>query len=355
MELENRTPFPAALVRAILDERRLAAAVVARVTYAVAKGKATPAEEQAWKVSLKPWDSEHGPMESDEIFYRGGVDLLLFGTARAKGGKPFATHEVSIEAGKFARKVAVFGKRHWEGSFFKVVPSAPQPVAAVPLTLAHAYGGKDKWDGLDVPYPDNPEGKGFYLDAKAALGNPLPDLEEPDRLIAKWDDRPEPAGVGLCPIHNGLRVRNGLEFDPKSHLLKTLKPAYFNQAFPRMICPALKAGDAVKVSGVLESGSFQFELPRTDLVARLRFGDEVDECPLVIDQVGIEPDRSRAFVTYRYPFRYVLRPLTVRSCELFWKLPEAGETARRERTTKRRERGTTVRARGTTMRRKKPS
>ncbi len=48
----------------------------------------------------------------------------------------------------------------------------------------------------------------------------------------------------------------------------------------------------------------------------MAFCEERAECPLRIDQLGIEADVRRVFITWRYPFRYVLLPLQKRSCVL---------------------------------------
>ena len=64
-----------------------------------------------------------------------------------------------------------------------------------------------------------------------------------------------------------------------------------------------------------------FVLPHAPVRARVRVGQHGDESPLPIDQVGIDVERQQVFVTYRYPFRYVMNPLELRSCEL---LPARG-------------------------------
>ena len=50
------------------------------------------------------------------------------------------------------------------------MPGAPKPFTVMPLTLANAYGGADEWDELPVPYPANPVGKGYALDADETRG-----------------------------------------------------------------------------------------------------------------------------------------------------------------------------------------
>ena len=318
MDLVNGSPYPAGLNRTVIDDTRFAASVLCRVAYDLEGETLAPSAVQPWLVSAAPWTCEYGAMDSDEVFYKGGVDLLVFGHARAPGGRSTARLDVSIEvtgADPFERRITVFGDRVWERRRRQLVPGPPLPFEAIALTLANAYGGKDRWDGLDVPFSDNPTGKGYYLEEAAAEGRPLPNLEDPDQVIERWDDRPEPVGVGACPMDCGLRVRNSVVFDDQGNL-KEIKPQFFNAAFPRMILPRVQPGDRLRLTGVSESGPLAFAIPRHDLAVRLCFDRQVIERPLAIDQVGIEVDKGRVFIAYRYPFRYVLHPLQKRSCEL---------------------------------------
>jgi hypothetical protein len=316
MDLENRTTFSAGLFRTIIDDTRLAAAVICRVTYDLEGGRAIPSADQPWIVSFPPRETEYGLLESDECFYRGGVDVFVFGHACTPRGTKVERLEVSVSIGKsFHRSVVVTGDRSWRKSGRKLVASDPVPFSKIPLRVEYAFGGKGKWDGLETMYPDNPDGKGYYLDEEAAIDQPLPNIEEPDALVRAWDDRPPPAGVAPCPLGCSLRFHNGvkMEEDGTTRIL----PTFFNSAFPRMIAREVLPGDPVRIEGVSPDGPISFLVPDTDLWTRIRFDDELAERKLAIDQVGIEADRVRMFITYRYPFRYVLYPLQRRSCELY--------------------------------------
>jgi len=118
-------------------------------------------------------------------------EVLLHGYAFAPQGKAVPALPVEFRVGPIAKSIHVFGDRRWKGAggAFRVI-SDPAPFAVMPLTYDRAFGGPG-WDR-------NPLGKGF-----AAVRNergeelwPLPNLEQPQRLIASPHDRPEPAGVG---------------------------------------------------------------------------------------------------------------------------------------------------------------
>lgn len=317
MKLDNTTPYPAHLFRGVIDKERLFASMAVRVTYDLVGERLQPAEEQAWPVSPGPWEGPYGPMPGDELFFRGGVDVLIFGAARAPGGRPAPRVDVEARVGPTWRsRIVVYGDRVWRRGPVGLVPGAPEPFREVPLTLAYAYGGSDLWDGLEVGFPDNPEGRGFYLEEDSALGGRLPNLEDPAALIRAWDDRPEPVGARPCAINFGPRVRRGVVFDEQRPILREIRSVFYNDAFPQMIAPAARPGDRVSIAGVREDGPLVFSLPDNPLRVRVQIGDDGGERTPAIDQIAVEPDRRRVFLSYRYPFRYILVPHQRRSCQL---------------------------------------
>ena len=160
MELDNRTPFSAALFRGCIDEERIAASVVVRRTFDLVGGYLVRAAEEIWPVSAGPWASPAGPRTGDDLYYKGGVDLFVFGSARSL--KPVTRLDVAIEAGSgFNYSLAVFGDRVWtKGADGSVVPGTAKPFTGMPLTVANAYGGQDEWDELPIPFTANPDRKG---------------------------------------------------------------------------------------------------------------------------------------------------------------------------------------------------
>ncbi len=90
MQLHNHLPIHARLWRTILDDERIAAALVARLTYRIVDGRLLLDPEQVWEVPSTPWDSPVGPLPPEDCFRRGGVDLMVFGNAVAPRGQ--ATH-----------------------------------------------------------------------------------------------------------------------------------------------------------------------------------------------------------------------------------------------------------------------
>lgn len=323
MDLDNKTPYPAHFYRTAISDDTFAASVLVRVTFDLGPRGLAPAAEQPWITSRAPWKGPQGEMESDDVYYRGGCDVFLFGSARSADGKPAREIDVSVTMGDFTRSVRVFGDRVWTGEIGALKPGEPAPFEAMPLTLPFAFGGKTIWDELEVPHPENPAGKGYYLEEEEARGQPLPNLEEPEQLITKWDDRPEPVGLGVCPMCFGARVRRGAHFDAEGQLLK-IDPTLFNAAFSRMIAAKIEPGMRVAITGMRAGDPLEITVPDLAFVARLRFGDDVHDEPLEIDQIGVEVDEGRVFLSYRYAFRYTMTPGRPRSCTVTQRMSLGG-------------------------------
>ncbi len=316
MELENLTLYPARIFRMYIGDERLAAAVVARVTYEIRHETLVPLPEQPWPVQPAPWQSPHGWMEGDACFYKGGADMFLFGHAVTPGERPLPEHDVRLRVGRsFDRIVRVFGARVWERGPRYLRPTRPIPFARMPLRETYMFGGSARLHDLDVAWPFNPAGVGLYATEEDALERPLPSIEDPEQMISRWDDRPPVAGLGFCPPTSPIHAVNSLVPDAQGRL-KAIRPTLFNAAYPQMIAPGVEPGDHVRVDGASSGGPIQFRLPLPHMRIRLQFGDLRHESTPAIDQVGIEVDHRRVFVTYRYPFRYLLVPLQHRRCEL---------------------------------------
>lgn len=317
MQLQNFTPAPAILWRSIIDDDRMAAAVVARVTYGIVDDRLLVDPSFAWPIAKCEYETPIGPMPPEDCFRRGGVDLIVLGSARAPGGRPTPKVEVRVVLGDFVGGVDVFGERVWARGALGLVATPPIPFVDKPLTLRNAFGGEQLWDGLPVPYISNPEGKGYYTEERAAVEQPLANIEDPRRPIVNWNDHFDPAGVGFCPRQFGPRATRNVTVDERGVMTK-IDPKFFNDAFPELIAPPPAPGAHCSVYGVREAGPVAFRIPTPPLSTRLRFGDKIVERTLELDQIGIEPDLGRVFITYRYPFRYTVEHLQSRTCELHW-------------------------------------
>ncbi len=307
MIFTNETPFSALLLDTVLDDTRKMASTVVRVTYVMVEERLEVSPEQPWIVSREPWESPVGKMEEDLPFMKGGVDLFVFGEAVSRGGRAVEQMAVEVKVGEFVRRASVSGDREWVRRDGKLTASRPVPFVRMPLTLEHSFGGKVTWDGLTVPWADNPAGKGFCIDEASAEGVALPNFEELDSVTRAWSDRPVTCGFGFCPRANSARFKNGFVLDA-DYELREMRPHFFNAAYPPMIAPAARAGDRVKVGGVSAAGSLRFTLPAAPCGLHLQFGSRVEDRALFVDQIGVDAASGRVFITYRFPFRFTIRP-----------------------------------------------
>lgn len=315
MELINHTSYPALMFKAGLPEDRLAVSVAVRVAFDINKGKATVSGNQSWPLYEAPWESEYGPMETDNIFKKKDVDIQVFGKAHTAKNAMVRQMQVSVGIkNKLAYSLEVFGDRVWEKGFFGMQMSTPSPFSEMPLTLYNAYGGNINWDGLKMPYGNNPYGKGYYLNKEDAVNNALPNIEDPTKLIRSWNDRPDPVGITCCPL-NELRMRTNLEFDSSGTITK-FDAGLYNTSFPGMRVKDIKAGEQIEISGMTANGQWSFEMPDLPISTRIMLGEKIIERHLAIDQVDIIPDKNQVFLTYRYPFTYDFVPMQKRICEI---------------------------------------
>jgi hypothetical protein len=315
MDLLDHAGFPVRLYRGVIDEQRLFASLVVKTVWSVVDGALRLEPVQDWAVLDGPKPTPEGVLPTDQYFHKAGADLFVLGAARS--AKPVARQRVEVRIGTtFNVQIEAIGRRVWRKRLLRAPEaSEPQPFTELPLTVAQSFGGSDLWDELPIPFPDNPTGTGYYISAESAIDRPLPGIEDPAAPIRKWDDRPEPVGIGLRPPAFGPHLRQAVEFGKDGHLTK-LDPLFFNAAFPRCVVRTAKAGDAVTVRGMRVAGDWTFALPNCPVRAEASIGGRVTPLALQYDQLWFEPDSGRVRIAWRSPFRYTLVPLERRSVRL---------------------------------------
>jgi len=348
MKLTNETPYAAKLLKNISPrERRMMACVIARVLHDVSpSGELRPLEDPQWPVSASPEDTPLGPRSGDKPFYTGGVDVLLGGRVHPKERKLTERLDVEIEVGRtFRRRIAVIGDRRWvRGEGGTLVPSAAEAFGSMRLDYALAFGGRDAGKyGPPTPYGPNPRGRGYYASEAGAEGRPLPNLEDPNALVARWDDRPIPVGLGYYPEDGSLRPQASIDHPGLAGVLGAagpkkgdvlpsipmdlavtvdhLTPMLFNQAHPNMVIPAEKApkpGDVVRLSHGRKDGSdLSFVLPDRGFHLHVQLESREHVVPLYLDQIGVIAGEARVLLSYRTVVEYRLVRHERRMCALY--------------------------------------
>ncbi len=155
-------------------------------------------------------------------------------------------------------------------------------------------------------WPDNPVGRGYYLSAQAAEGQPLANIEPASGPHAHvWSDRPEVAGWGPYPCFWGLRAREGIEPPDKiqAGTVGRLKARLNNQAHPALIVPGLDEDTEIRIRG-LRGDDLVFTLPACSPEAEIHLGGETRNATGALDGVYLWVDADRITLTRRIPFTY---------------------------------------------------
>ncbi len=90
---------------------------------------------------------------------------------------------MGVRIGPCQKTLQVFGERVWVQGVLELRPLEPRPFESMPLVYERSYGGAAE--------PRNPVGRGFYASARAAVEQPLPNLEDPLQSGGAEGLRPE--------------------------------------------------------------------------------------------------------------------------------------------------------------------
>ncbi|WP_437971496.1 DUF2169 domain-containing protein [Sorangium sp. So ce260] len=344
MKLRNETRHAALLLRTASSrsDDHMLGCVIARPTYRLAGGALAATPDDPWPISAAPVPTPLGTMPGDKPFYMGGIDVLLGGKVRQPGGAARPRLDVELDVGRtFRRRIAVLGDRTWvPGAGGHLVPSEPEPFVSMDLGYERAFGGTCPTDyGLDMPFTPNPAGRGFYLDAKNALGKPLPNLEDPARLLRSFGDTPDPVGLGYYPAGGALRARAATSAAmpdparlspgrtpelPMSH--RDILPTFFNMGHPGMMIDAggePKPGDGIRLAHGLRGGDLAFAMPALRMHVHVQLEDRQYVFPMHLDQIGIIAGEGRVFFSLRCVFEYRIRKEERRTATLYDGAPPA--------------------------------
>ena len=260
------------MVWAAAGPDRNMAAVVARATFDIDRDRLVFTPERPWPAGPEAVETPWGTFLADTPFPKEGIDVFVLGSAWQPRGLPATELTLAIHVGaSLKRRIAVIGDRTWVRQNGLLVPSEPRQFLSMPLTYRNAFGG---------PGAANPLGKGFCASEEDALGQPLPNLEDPDSRIRCFGDRPDPVATGPCPQRGG---RSSLTIAAE----RTPHP-----------------GAMVEITHAAPEGALRFALP--DFRMHVRVAIEAGErvLPLLLDEIAVFTERRRVFLAYRAGFEY---------------------------------------------------
>jgi len=304
MRLVNQTRWPAVLQQADLGGETRYAVVILKATYLrQPDGSLIPADDPM-PITGDPVETPFGVLNGDIFLRKQGADLCVLGTLRRS--RKFKEGTISIACGDFRHALRIYGDRAWlpTGRGDTLVASAPVSFDEMELSYRVAYGGVAATDGLKVPYPDNPIGRGYYLSREEALGKKLPNIESATATpIRSWEDQPAPAGWAPYFMSWGLRARAAVAIDQETGTLLNVYPSVFNNAHPDLVLPGIEPGTPVTIEGVRDA-TWGFRIPASVGQVRVALGGETMSLATRIDGILAWIDADRVVVSQRGNFKY---------------------------------------------------
>jgi hypothetical protein len=314
--IDNRTPFAfEPLLLADEDGRPIVAPLVKATFDLDSNGGVTLAEDQlpvnfAGEYHGAPGESSLR-YEPETAFIKPKTDVVLVGHAYAP--RP-GTAKIGVQFGvsNLRKTIHVVGDRHWEKTLLKPKVTPPAPFEKIPLVYERAFGGWDRSHPDPKKHdcePRNPVGVGFHAKgSKFEEGAPLPNLEDPEKPVAKYGGKSRPAGFGF--VSPDWRPRSELAGTYGEKWEKTRSPLlpedfrrdFFNAASPGLVMPRyLRGNESILVRNAVPAGRLEFRLPGTKppecLVAR-RSGDEV-LLETNLDTVIVDTDEMKLILLWR--------------------------------------------------------
>ncbi|MEO7206411.1 MAG: DUF2169 domain-containing protein [Steroidobacteraceae bacterium] len=261
----------------------------------------------------QPWGSFGSSSlkyEADLCGVKPCSDILVQGSAWVPEGRPASAVDVEMRVGTLVKRLHVFGDRVWErGIGGSLGMSYPIPFVSMPITYERAFGGWDRTseDPSDHRMEDrNPIGQGFATQAANCIGKPLPNIEDPDRLIRDWDDRPAPAGMNAIDCAWSPRRELSGTYDEdwrRSRFplwAEDFDDHYNNCAPPgQQASGFLAGGERVELTNLSPRGRLAFNLPRIHPVFRTRFGSERIDHEAQLCTVILEPAEPRVIMAWQ--------------------------------------------------------
>ncbi len=308
LQLHNSTPFAASMAL-FPDEKAIDTLyLMVRATFNVG-AQWTLAEEQ-----LPPQEGDEYWGEPGESSIKYGSDyhpgklrsdIIMLGDAYPPDGKEVRELDVNLSVGEVHKNIRIFGDREWQGGRI----TAAQPFRVMPLIYEKAFGGGHFVDDVIVAAEErNPVGSGFSGGRKVTEmdGEPLPNLEDPNDLITRFDQQPVPACFGVVASHWSSRSQYAGTYDDSwqasraPYLPLNFDKRFFNAAHPDLIYPGfLKGGEAVSITHMHPAGAINFEVPYIKLKADVSMAGKIKRPAFNLETLTIEPNQLKLGMVWR--------------------------------------------------------
>jgi hypothetical protein len=239
---------------------------------------------------------------SDITHTKPGTDVAIVGTAPGGGER---SREIGFRVAGLEKILVATGARvHRNGLLGSI--DGPQPFCGAELRYELAFGGAFLGAGGERDaYPFNPIGVGYVPESTPEVI--LPTFEYREDRYKNVKSRPRPAGLGFLPSHWRPRAEFAGTFDAAwMESRRPLFPADFDERYyntvpqDQVVLPKLQGGERVTLQNLLpEREQLSLAIPAGRYRATFRVRDQVEEVPMLIDTLLIEPDHHRLALTYR--------------------------------------------------------
>lgn len=311
LQLRNETPFKAQIM--LLPDRRGIDTLYTVVKATFTIGQSLGLAEEQVPVTLA--DEFFGEPTSSSIRAASDVsigkpstDVVINGSAWARDGTPTWQMDVSASVGPVAKTVRVFADRVWDVSSGVAAVAWLAPFERLPIVWERAFGGRDMSEKGPFMEARNPAGTGFRVSdgAKPLAGLPLPNVEDPNAPISSWKDSPAPAGLSAVASHWVPRRNYAGTYDDAwqrsraPYLPADFDPRFCQVASVGLVTPQpLLGGEEVVLTGMTPTGLLRFWLPVVRVAVAYRLDTGVENPPVMLDTVVIEPDAGRLIMVWR--------------------------------------------------------
>jgi hypothetical protein len=314
LQLKNTSPFAVSMA-AFPDARGIDTLyVVVKGTFTLGRPLRVADEQVPVQAADEPW-GEPGfsslKYASEMHVGKPSTDVVMVGQAWSTRSPKVDQLDVLLAVAERTKIVRVFGDRQWLAGVLGVSISRPVPFESTPIVYERAYGGTHKLDpeGVRVLAEErNPVGVGFRgkRKAKEAVGELLPNVEDPQRPIRSFGDEVNPQGFGfIAPAWLPRRTFAGTYDEAwqkkrAPFLPADFDPKFLNAAHPDLVFDRyLEGGELVEVINGSRSGPLKFQLPVCELDVRVRVAGKVETPPMHLETVQIEPDDERLCLQWR--------------------------------------------------------
>ncbi len=239
-------------------------------------------------------------------------EVLVTGSCFAPKDEKINASRVSLRVGDLHKSLYVFGNRYWTNVDRPMGNvTEPELFSEMALSYENAFGGKD--------FNRNPSGKGIHP-VQMPTGEiriPLPNIENPDHMIANREDRPGPAGFGPLDMIWPQRMSKTGTYDDKwqkerwPYFPDDMNYEFFNTAPEDQFIPGFfKGGEEVLLENMHpDLPSIRSHLPRLrprcfvtkykDLKPAREKEEIFQEVKTHLDTVHFFPEILRGVAMYR--------------------------------------------------------